>query len=82
MEDNIKHIECENACAQVYCFDAGTEVKEYHAMIHATGNTLRFEKQLEAVTGVYAQLLETLPGKPQAVFKRYFLSDSANQANE
>ena len=48
MEDNIKHIECENACAQVYCFDAGTEVKEYHAMIHATGNTLPFAEQLEA----------------------------------
>jgi enamine deaminase RidA (YjgF/YER057c/UK114 family) len=40
-----------------------------------------FEAQLEAVMGAYTELLEQLPGKPQAVFKRYFLSDAANQAD-
>ena len=82
MEKKTIHIDCQNACAEVSCFDAGTEVKEYHAMIHVTGTTLPFAEQLEAVTAAYTQLLETLPGKPNAVFKRYFLSDAANQADQ
>ena len=82
MEEKTKRIDFQNACAVVHSFDAGTEVKEYHAMIHVVGANLPFAEQLEAVTDAYTQLLETLPGKPQAVFKRYFLSDAANQADE
>ena len=81
MEERTKKIDYQNACAEVFCFDAGTEVKEYHVMIHASSALTTFGAQLEAVLGAYGQLLEQLPGKPQAVFKRYFLSDAANQAD-
>ena len=50
-------------------------------MIHASSALISFEAQLEAVMAAYTELLEQLPDNPQAVFKRYFLSDAANQAD-
>ena len=81
MEERTKKIDYQNARAEVFSFDNGTEVKEYHVMIHANSALTSFEAQLEAVLNAYTELLEQLPGKPQAVFKRYFLSDAANQAD-
>jgi enamine deaminase RidA (YjgF/YER057c/UK114 family) len=66
----------------VSCFDNGTEVKEYHAMIHVDAKRLPYSQQLEAVLNAYNQLLEGPLKGAQAVFKRYFLSDAANQADE
>ena len=78
----IQNIQFENARAELFSFDCGTDVKEYHAMIHVTMPQLPFAKQLEAVLAAYDQLIsETLPGA-QTVFKRYFLSDAANQQDE
>ena len=81
MPTALSHITFENAYADVFCFDNGTEVKEYQAMIHVSQHKLTYIQQLEAVMNAYTQLLETLPGT-QAVFKRYFLSDAANQADD
>jgi len=75
-------IEFENAFADVSCFDNGTEVKEYHTVIHASQQRLTFSQQLEAVIGAYNQLIEGQLSGSHAVFKRYFLSDAANQADE
>lgn len=82
MDEQFSQIEFENALADVFCFDNGTEVKEYHAMIHVSGCRLTYAQQLEATINGYQELLDSLPGKPQAVFKRYFLSDAANQADD
>jgi enamine deaminase RidA (YjgF/YER057c/UK114 family) len=82
MSNTLSQIEFENARAEIFCFDNGTEVREYHTMIHVSQGGLTFSKQLEAVQNAYNQLIEThLPGT-QAVFKRYFLSDAANQQDE
>ena len=81
MPNTLSHIVFENACADIFCFDNGTEVKEYKAIIHVCQHKLPFAKQLEAIMAAYSQLLETLPNT-QAVFKRYFLSDAANQADD
>ena len=82
MNENFLHLDFEDAHADVACFDNGTEVKEYQAMIHVTTPNLPFPKQLEAVLNAYTTLVsETLSGS-QAVFKRYFLSDAANQADD
>ena len=62
-------------------FDNGTEVKEYHAMIHVSDSHLPFANQLEAVLAAYIGLLNEFPDT-QAVFKRYYLSDAANQQDE
>jgi enamine deaminase RidA (YjgF/YER057c/UK114 family) len=82
MDKQLSKIDFENARAEVFCFDNGTEVKEYHVMIHVSKKGLTYAKQLEAVMDAYNGLLDQLPGRPQAVFKRYFLSDAANQAED
>ena len=81
MPKALSHFTFENAYTDVFCFDNDTEVKEYQAMIHVSQHKLPYAQQLEAVMNAYTQLLETLPGT-QAVFKRYFLSDAANQADD
>ena len=81
MSKQLSRIDFENARADVLCFDNGTEVKEYHAMIHVSQQRLTYAKQLEAIMNAYQGLLDRLPDT-QAVFKRYFLSDAANQADE
>lgn len=77
----LTQIEFNQARAEVFSFDSSNEVREYHAMIHVAGSRLTFAQQLEAVMNAYAGLLSQLPGT-QAVFKRYFLSDAANQADD
>ncbi|MBQ8948696.1 MAG: hypothetical protein IJ059_02780 [Prevotella sp.] len=81
MSQKTTHYNYNNARADVFCFDNGTEVKEYHALIHISQKRLPFALQLEAVMNAYNRLLDELSGT-QAVFKRYFLSDAANQADE
>ena len=82
MNEKLSKIEFGNARAEVFCYDNGTEVREYHVMIHVSQYGLQFSQQLEAVQNAYTQLIEnTLPGA-HAVFKRYFLSDAANQQDE
>lgn len=82
MNNTVSKIQFENARAEVFCFDNGTEVKEYHTMIHVSLQGLTFSKQLEAVLTAYNQLIESYLPNTQAVFKRYFLSDAANQQDE
>ena len=71
-----KRLEFKHAFADIFQFDNGTEVCEYHAMIQATSPRLSFEQQLEAILNAYNQLLEGQLQGAQAVFKRYFLSDA------
>ena len=80
MKNEIIHIAFDCAQADVFCFDNVTEVREYHAMIHVNNAMLPFAEQLEAVLTAYHGLLDKLTGA-HAVFKRYFLSDAANQAD-
>ena len=81
MNQKLTHIDFEHAGADVFCFDCGTNVREYHAMIQITDRRLPFATQLEAVISAYDELLDRLPDT-QAVFKRYFLSDASNQADD
>ena len=82
MIQGTKHLTFEHTRAEVFCFDNGTEAREYHAMIHVNVSGLTFAQQLEAVLGTYHQLISGELKGAQAVFKRYFLSDAANQADD
>ena len=82
MSQELKHFDFEHAKADVFCFDNGTEVKEYHAMIHLATPGLPFAHQLEAILNAYSQLVNIHLQGTTAVFKRYFLSDAANQADD
>lgn len=62
-------------------FGVANGVVEYHVMIHATNPEATYQEQLYAVMEAYHQLLEHELKEAVAVFKRYFLSDAANQAD-
>ena len=79
--NKFSRIDFENARADVICFDNGTKVKEYQAIIHISQKRLTYVQQLEAVMNAYHGLLDQFPDT-QAVFKRYFLSDAANQSDD
>ena len=79
MQDTIQF---DNAFAEIFQFDNGTEVCECHLMIHASSPSLPFAQQLEAVMGAYERLIDGALKGSVAVFKRYFLSDAANQADD
>ena len=67
------------------CFSAFTGtggVSEYHVMISATDVMAPYQQQLDAVLDTYQHLLETDLKGATAVFKRYFLSDASNQADD
>ncbi len=82
MNLQLKTLPFENARVEVSCFDNGTEVKEYHVMIHVDDATLTYSEQLDAILKTYNALLDGELKGARSVFKRYFLSDAANQADE
>lgn len=82
MNQRQQTFQFENAYAEAFQFDNGTAVKEYHVMIHVNSSRLPYTTQLEAVMNAYNSLIEGPIKGAQAVFKRYFLSDAANQADE
>lgn len=82
MNQRQQTFQFENAYAEAFQFDKGTAVKEYHVMIHVNSSRLPYTTQLEAVMNAYNSLIEGPMKGAQAVFKRYFLSDAANQADE
>lgn len=55
-------------------------IAEYHAIITGTPAALGFKEQLSNLLQAYADLRHKLGDRVKPVFKRYFLSDSANQA--
>ena len=44
MDKKLQNYKFENAFADVFQFDNGTEVREYHAMIHASSNSIMGRK--------------------------------------
>ena len=77
-----KTLQLEKAYATISLFDNGTKVREYHAMIHVGDATLPYHEQLEAVLNAYNALLAGELKGARCVFKRYFLSDAANQTDD
>ena len=63
-------------------FENTGDVNEYQVIIQVSEPKLSYEKQLNAILDAYQNLLENELAGSVAVFKRYFLSDAANQADE
>lgn len=74
-------IQSENTLTELFSYEVADGVSEYHVMIHATRPEASYEAQLTAVADAYCHLREERLGGAVAVFKRYFLSDAANQAD-
>ena len=71
-----------NAAVETFVFDNGNEVKEAHVMIHATDPTAPFSQQLSAMAEALNSLSANELKDFHPVFKRYFVSDAANQEDE
>ena len=66
------------ACVTSFHVEAG--VTEYQVLLTIKEPTMPFVEQLRNIQQVYQEVVtEELPGDAVAVFRRYFLSDAANQ---
>ncbi len=77
-----QHISSQMTQVQLHTFNNGTEVREHHLIIRVTdaARTLNYADQLRLVMETFENTRKQLAAK--TVFKRYFLSDAANQADE
>lgn len=66
--------------AEVFHFASSNGVDEYHAILHLRQTDSPFAAQLEALMKGFERLRAELMQSATPVFKRYFLSDAANQA--
>ncbi len=74
----MKKIEFDKARVELTEFKPVSGVAEYHMMVHVSDSKLTYQEQVEALLDAYSAVLQQLPGAV-AVFKRYFMSDAANQ---
>ena len=75
-------LQFDNAYAELFTFDAGGEVKEFQLMLHVSNPRLTYHQQMDALLNAFANIIEGQLHGAHAVFKRYFLSDAANQADD
>ena len=74
-------LESKKTRIEINSFQAEGGVSEHHLMIHVTEAKLSFAEQLKALFEAYDSVLTNQLQGARSVFKRYFLSDAANQAN-
>ena len=65
---------------EIFKYEVSQGVSEYHVMFHVTNVRLTYEEQVSAILDAYSNLLEGELKGAVAVFKRFFLSDAANQS--
>lgn len=70
----------EKTSTEIFRFEPTEGASEYHVVIRVTDSRLTYAEQVSLLLAAYRRLLQELPGT-SAVFKRFFLSDAANQAD-
>lgn len=68
--------------AQISSFEGKGGVTEYHVMLSVTNSSLPFDEQLDKLQTAYNKLTKEGLRNAVAVFRRYFLSDTANQVEK
>lgn len=71
----------EQTLIKIARFEEPEGVSEYHVMVRVTDPHLTYTEQVEALLASYARLAEGELKGNCAVFKRFFLSDAANQTD-
>ncbi len=79
--NNKQQKQTEKTSTEIFKYNVENGVSEYHVMIHACCPEDTYEQQLNAVVNAYFTLFEGELHGAVAVFKRYFLSDAANQSD-
>ena len=73
-------IQLDNVNARFTRFE-GCEVTEFHAILQVESPLLSYQQQLEALLNAFSRLRREYLLGARPVFKRYFLSDAANQTD-
>lgn len=68
--------------AEISSFTTNEEVVEYHIMIHSTSPESTYQEQLEAIITTSRRLSKEVCKGAFPIFKRFFVSDAANQTNQ
>lgn len=71
----------ENTSLEIFRYEVPEGVSEYHVMLRVTNPRLTYVKQVDYLMEAYDQLMQGEMKGAVAVFKRFFVSDAANQAN-
>ena len=71
----------EQTSIEIFKYEVPEGVCEYHVILRVTNPLLTYAEQVECLLGAYGSLLGGELKGAVAVFKRFFLSDAANQAN-
>lgn len=83
MTYKIKTYENDTISVQVSSFEGSGGVTEYQVLMSVTDSFLPFDTQLENLQNAYSRMMtDEFPDTTRAVFRRYFLSDAANQADK
>jgi len=70
----------DNVRIEITDFETEGGLTEYHAMLHVVQTNKSFPEQLEDIHHAYSHLLSEFKRNTKPVFKRYFLTDAANQS--
>lgn len=70
-----------NTSIEIFKYEVPEGVSEYHAILRLINPRLTYTEQVEALLAAYYGLLEGELKGAVAVFKRFFVSDAANQAD-
>ena len=66
---------------EIFRYEVTEGVSEYHAILRVTNPLLTYKEQVDFLLEAYSCLILTELSGAVAVFKRFFLSDAANQAD-
>lgn len=70
-----------NISKEIFRYEVTEGVSEYHVMLHVTNTRLTYTEQVDVLLEAYYELLVGELKGAVAVFKRFFISDAANQAD-
>lgn len=70
-----------NTIIEISTLENVSEIKEYNVILHLTNSKLAYSEQLSALLKAYDKLCQKELKGFTPVFKRYFLSDIANQSD-
>ena len=66
--------------AEISTYHSTDSASEYHLILHVKNRKLSFEEQVDKLQEAYLHILQHELSGTTPVFKRYYLSDAANQA--
>lgn len=71
----------EQTSVELFSYEVKEGVSEYHVILRVTDPKLTYTEQVDSILKTYGELVKGELNGAVSVFKRFFLSDAANQAD-